>query len=439
MDTVAAKDIQANDPTLLDDIRDALASCMRCGNCMAVCPIYKETKNEASVARGKLALMEGMLSGKVEMSAGFDHVLGKCLCCKACAANCPCGVKADELIVRGRQAAVQARGLHPIKNLVFKLLANRRLFDAALRTAGMFGPLSFKKVPGKVGAIARFPMPGIDRKRVTAPFAATPLRSKYPEVIKADHAKCKVAFFTGCTINYMYTDVGDSVINVLHHNDIEVVMPPAQHCCGTPVYVSGDKTLAETFARHIIDVFGECNVDYVVAACGSCAEALKLEYPRMFKNDPVMYKKAQALAAKTYEISEFLVDVMPMRRDDLGEVKKTVTMHDPCHMARGIKVTAQPREILRSIPGLDFIEMKDADRCCGSGGSFSLANYPLSRRINDRKVKNIEASSAEIVATSCGTCRMHLTDGLEQNNVDASVVHVIQLLDASYKAGEAKV
>ena len=437
MAIVAAKDIQAKDPTLLADIRDALANCMRCGNCMAVCPIYKETHNEASVARGKLALIEGMLSGEVEMSAGFDHVLGKCLCCKACAANCPCGVKADELIVRGRQAAVEARGLHPIKNAVFKLLSNRRLFDAALRTAGLFGPLSFKKVPGKMAAIARFPMPGIDRKRMTAPFAATPLRNKYPKIIKTDRpAKCKVAFFTGCTINYMYADVGDAVINVLHHNDMEVLMPPTQHCCGTPVYVSGDKNLAKTFAKHIIDVFSECDADYVVAACGSCAEALKIEYPHMFQDDPFMYPQALALAKKTYEISEFLVDVMPIKKEDLGAVRKTVTMHDPCHMARGIKVTRQPREILAAIPGLTFIEMKDADRCCGSGGSFSLANYPLSRKINDRKVKNIADSSAEVVATSCGTCRMHLTDGLAQNNVDASVVHVIQLLDASYRAGE---
>jgi len=436
MDDIAVKDIHNKDKELLSDIREALASCMKCGNCMAVCPIYKETKNEASVARGKLSLIEGILSGENEISAGLDHILAKCLCCKACAANCPCGVKADELIVRGRQAVVQARGLHPVKKLVFKLLANRKLFDIALRTAGLFGPLSFKRLPRKMAAVARFPMPGIDRKRITAPFAAVPLRSQYPEVVKAAHAKHKVAFFTGCTINYIYTDVGDAVIHVLNHNDIDVVIPPTQHCCGTPVYVSGDKELAKSFAKHIINVFEGYDVEYVIAACGSCAEALKIEYLHMFKDDPVMYKKAKKLAEKTYEISEFLVDVVPFRRDDLGEVLQKVTMHDPCHMARGIKVTKQPREILKAIPGLNFVEMKEADRCCGSGGSFSVANYPLSRKINDRKIKNIKASAAEVVATSCGTCRMHLADGLEQNKVYIEAVHVIQLLDQSYKAGE---
>jgi glycolate oxidase iron-sulfur subunit len=434
MESITAREIQDGDKKLLSDIQDALANCMKCGNCMAVCPIYKETGKEASVARGKLALMEGVLSGKLEISAAFDSTLAKCLCCKACTAKCPCGVKADELIIRGRQAAVRARGLHPIKKGVFRFLANRTVFDLALRLAGIFGPLSFKRLPGKMAAIARFPMPGMDRKRVTAPFAATPLRNRYPEVIKVPAAKLKVGFFTGCTINYIYTDVGDAVINVLRQNGVEIVLPKAQHCCGTPVYVSGDKELAKDFARHIIQVFSEYEVDYVVAACGSCAEALKIEYPHMFQDDPEMKGLAQKLAKKTYEISEFLVDVMPFDKDHLGVVSETVTMHDPCHMARGIKVTQQPREILKAIPGVKFVEMKDADRCCGSGGSFSLANYQLSRQINDKKVENIKATAANVVATSCGTCRMHLTDGLVQNRVPADVVHVIQLLDKSYRA-----
>lgn len=427
--------INEQDKELLKDIQDALANCMKCGNCMEVCPIYKEVNKEAAVARGKLALMEGVLSGTLGLSASFDSVMAKCLCCKACAVKCPCGVKADELIIRGRQAVVKARGLHPIKNGVFKLLSSRSLFDFSLRMAGIFGPLSFKKLPGKMAAVARFPMPGLDVKRVTAPFAAVPLRSKYGEVVEVKKPKMKVGFFTGCTINYIYTDVGEAVINVLKMNNIEVVMPKAQHCCGTPVYVSGDKELAKNFARHIIEVFEDYQLDYVVAACGSCAEALKLEYPHMFADDAKMKERAEKLANKTYEISQFLVDIVKFKRDKLGAVQETVTMHDPCHMVRGMKVTKQPREILKAIPGLNFVEMKHADRCCGSGGSFSLANYELSRQINDKKVTNIKATGASVVATSCGTCRMHLTDGVVQNKVDADVFHVVQLLSRSYQAG----
>jgi len=434
-DEINVKDINTHDKELLTDIQDALANCMKCGNCMAVCPIYKEVGKENSVARGKISLMEGVLSGRLPISANFEKAMSMCLSCKACATNCPCGVPADELIVRGRQAVVKARGLGPIKKKVFALLKNRRLFDFSLRMAGLFAPLSFKKLPGKMGTIARFPMPGMDVKRVTAPMSANPLRTQYPEVIKVDNPKMRVGFFTGCTINYMYTDVGVATLNVLKANHIEVVMPSMQHCCGTPVFYSGDVDSAKVFAKHNLETFDSYNFDYIIAACGSCTEAFKIEYIHMFKDDPKMKALAEKISKKTYEISEFLVDVVHFDKTKLGPVNATVTMHDPCHMVRGIKVTQQPREILKAIPGLKFVEMSKPDRCCGSGGSFSMSYYELSREINDRKVADIASTKADIVATSCGTCRMHIMDGLEQNHLDKETLHVIQLLDRSYQAG----
>lgn len=435
---LTAQAINAQDKELLADLQDALANCMKCGNCMEVCPIYKELGTETAVARGKLALMEAVLSGTIPISENFDKWMAKCVSCKACSVKCPCGVPADELIVRGRQAAVKARGLHPVKKQVFNLLKNRALFDFTLRMAGLFGPLSMKKLPRPMAAVARFPMPGLDKRRVTAPFAAKPLRSQYPEVIKVDKPKLKVAFFTGCTINYIYTDVGQAVIDVLKANNIEIIIPPLQHCCGTPIFMSGDVESAKLLAQHNIEVFEQYDIDYIIAACGSCAEAWKIEFVELFHNDPVMKAKAEKLAKKTYEISQFLINVITLDKSKLGPVNATVTMHDPCHMARGIKVTAEPRAVLKSIPGLKFVEMKEPDRCCGSGGSFSLANYEISRKINDRKIANIAQTKADTVATSCGTCRMHITDGLVQNNMDQNVFHVIQLLAQSYKAGQNK-
>lgn len=421
---------------LLAEVEDALANCMKCGNCMEVCPIYKELKTESSVARGKLALMEAVLSGQTDITEGFDKRMAMCVSCKACTIKCPCGVKADELIIRGREAVVKARGLHPIKKAVFNLLKNRPVFDLGLRVAGMFGPIAMKKLPGRLAAVARFPMPGLDRKRVLAPIASTPLRSQFPEVVKVDNPKFRVAFFTGCTINYIYTDVGRSVIDVLKANDVEVTLPPLQHCCATPVSMSGDADLAKVFAKHNIETFERYNPDYIIAACGSCAMAWKHEYPHMFADDPAMKEKAEKMAAKIYDISQFLVDVVKFRRDNLGEVSATVTMHDPCHMARGISVTAQPREIIKAIPGVKFVEMKEPARCCGAGGSFSLAHYDVARKINDRKLADIGTTGADVVATSCGMCRMHITDGLVQSGRKEDVFHTVQLLDRAYKAGK---
>lgn len=424
------------DKKLLGDIEDALANCMKCGNCMEVCPIYKEIQTEAAVARGKLSLMEAVINGNTEISAGFDQRMAMCVSCKACAVKCPCGVKADELILRGRQAAVKARGLNPIKKQVFALLSNRTLFDFVLRMAGLFGPLQMKKLPGRMAVVARFPMPGLDRRRVLAPFAATPLRRQFPENINVAKPRMKVAFFTGCTINYVYTDIGKAVINVLKANNVEITIPAKQHCCGTPVYMSGDVELARVFAKHNVETFERVNADYIVAACGSCAEAFKIEYPELFHDEPDLQLRARNLAAKTYEISEFLVDILPFRQDNLGPVNATVTMHDPCHMARGIEVTAQPREIVTAIPGVKFVEMKEPARCCGAGGSFSLAHYDISRKINDRKIADIASTAADTVVTSCGSCRMHIVDGLVQNGRNLECLHVVQLLDKAYEAGK---
>lgn len=428
---LTAEALNKHDATLLADIDDALANCMKCGNCQAGCPIYRETRKEFSVARGKISLMQGILSGKLPISEEFDHIMAQCLNCKTCSANCPCGVKADDLILRGRNAAVKARGLHPIKKNVFRLLSNRPLFNAVLRMGGMFGWLTFKEVPDKNAVLSRFPAPGMDPNRATAPIASTPLRSKYPEVIKVPNARMRVAFFTGCTINYMYTDMGEAVIEVLKANDIEIVIPPKQHCCATPVHVSGCFDLANEMARNTIEIFEKLDVQYIIGACGSCVEALKT-YPEWLKDDPKWKERAEKVAVKVREISEFLVEV-GYKKDIMGPVNKKITMHDPCHMVRGIKVTKQPRDILKSIPGVQFIEMNEADRCCGSGGSFSLAHYELSRQINDRKCENIRKTNADYVTASCPSCRMHITDGIIQNKMPQVVYHPIQVLAESYR------
>lgn len=431
---LTAEAMNSHDTTLLRDIDDALANCMKCGNCQAGCPIYSETKKEFSVARGKISLMQAVLSGKLPISEEFDSIMGMCLNCKTCSANCPCGVKADDLILRGRNAAVKARGLHPVKSTVFKLLSNRPLFNAALRMGGMFGWLTFKDIPDKNAVFSRFPVPGMDPNRATAPLASTPLRSEYPEVIKVAGAKRRVAFFTGCTINFMYTDIGKATIEVLKENGNEVVLPGKQHCCGTPVHVAGCFDLANEMAKHNIEVFESYDVDYIVGSCGSCVEALR-DYPKWLKDEPEWQARAQKLSDKVREISQFLVET-GYRTDNLGNINKTVTMHDPCHMIRGLKVTEQPRQVLKSIPGLNFVEMKEHDRCCGSGGSFCMSHYELSRQINDRKCQNIEATHADYVCASCPSCRMHITDGIVQNHLPQVAYHPVQLLAEAYRKGK---
>lgn len=139
-----------------------------------------------------------------------------------------------------------------------------------------------------------------------------------------------------------------------------------------------------------------------------------------------------------HEISQFLVDILKFDKEGLGEINTTLAMHDPCHMSRGVKVTSQPRQILQSIPGLKMVEMKEHARCCGAGRSFCVAHYDVARKINERKISDIKQTDADYVATSCGMCRMHINDGLVQQNLNQETLQTVQFLDKAYQAKQAK-
>lgn len=420
-----------------DALRRVVNQCVRCGQCRSACPVFKELSDESAVARGKLALLRSFLEGKAVPTEELQAILGKCLLCKTCSAQCPSGVAADELILAGRELLAEKNGLSPVKQAVFSLLKHRALFDFCLSMASLGQDFGIKRLPGKrLGAIARFPMPGLARRRIIPPFASRSLRKEYPEVIKVARPKARVAFFTGCMANYIYTGSGRAAIDVLLANNIEVVLPKYQHCCGYPVFTAGDAAGGRLLARHNIDVFAEQKVDAVITICGSCGSAWRHEYARLLAGDEAYLQKLAAISKKTYDIAEYLTEVMPLDKAAMGEVKAQVTIHDPCHLgARGMGVTKQVRQLVAAIPGVTVTEMKEPGRCCGSGGSFNLVHYELSRDINDRKIADIAGTGADLVIAGCGSCRMHLTDGLEQNHAPQNVMHTIELVAQAYAAG----
>jgi len=255
----------------------------------------------------------------------------------------------------------------------------------------------------------------------------------FPEVVKTPEATMRVAFFTGCMINYIYTDTGRAVINVLKNSGVEVVIPALQNCCGTPVRINGDYETARMMAKANIDVFLKEEVDVVVVACGTCGLSLKEEYAELLRDDPIYAKKAKQLGGMIKDFSELVVSLEGFE-DRMGRLPIKVTYHDPCHLVRGLKVKEQPRQIIRSIQELVFEEMDKPDTCCGSGGSFSLYHYELSTQINDHKVEAINKTGAEVLVTGCSACRMHIADGLNRQGFSVKVMHTAQLVEMAYEA-----
>ncbi|SPF37541.1 glycolate, D-lactate, or L-lactate dehydrogenase, iron-sulfur subunit [Candidatus Desulfosporosinus infrequens] len=407
--------------------------CIRCGACQNVCPVFKELQAESTVARGRVKLILGIINQDLDITSGFIDKMSLCLMCKACVPNCPSGVQVDKLVEAARKEIVEQKGLSPLKGMIFRfVLKNRRVFNTGMRTGRLFQGLLFRKGPSGQGMLPRMTL-GIDKRRLLSPLASKPFKSLYPEIIKVPNAKMRVAFFTGCMINYIYTDTGTAVINVLKQNGVEVVIPALQNCCGAPVRINGDYKTAQEMARANIDVLLKEEVNAVVVACGTCGLTLKEEYAELLAEDQTYADKAKQLGSKVKDFTELVVDLEGFQ-DKMGSLPLKVTYHDPCHLVRGLKVKDQPRQIIKSIPGVAFQEMNKPDTCCGSGGSFSLYHYELSTKINDNKVNDIDQTGAEVLVTGCSACRMHLIDGLNRQNLAVKVMHTAQLLDMAYRA-----
>ena len=373
-------------PTLvkmLQELEDQLAVCMRCGLCQSVCPLFAETGREADVARGKLALLDGLSQEMFKNPQGVSERLNRCLLCGSCAANCPSGVRVLDIFIKARAILSGYMGLSPVKKAIFRgLLAKPDLFNQLLNLGTKFQGIFIKPVDGLLGSsCSRFLSPVL-RGRHFKPLAATPLHRQVPSLdLDAAPGRPKVAFFVGCLIDKIFPQIGHSVLSVLEHHGVGVFLPPDQGCCGIPALSSGDTNTFHQLVRHNLERFRAQSFDYLVTACATCTSTMNKIWPLMFQ-DATQAEKAEIsfLVEKTLDISQFLVDKLGIT-DLGGEISGTpvpVTYHDPCHLKKSLGVAAQPRALLQANPGLRLQEMAESDWCCGCGGSFNLQNYEIS-------------------------------------------------------------
>jgi len=414
-----------------EEWQQQLVKCIRCGTCRSVCPVFQVADNENTTARGKVKLLEAVSEGKLTLTTELQARMSKCLLCKACAAGCPSGVKTDELFLSARRALAAQNGLPLAKKLAFTGLTYRKLFDLGLKMGSLFQGIIFKDAPNGRGKLARLPLPGagLGQRRIIPPLATSPLRSRLPEINKVASPQVRVAFYTGCMLNYVYPDAGEAIVKILKAHDVEVVIPAKQSCCGTPAFTSGDYRVGRHLAEENVKLLAAGKYDSIITGCASCGAALKHEYGAIIE-DPEVKQLWKELSKKIKDITEFVVS--RGIKQDLREVRAKITYHDPCHLVRGMGVSKEPRQLLQAIPGVNYAEMKDAAKCCGAGGTFSMAHYDISRTINDWKLDNAEATGATILATGCSACRMHITDGLGQRGSNMKVVHTAEIIAKAY-------
>ena len=410
----------------LSEVYEMLNRCNKCGFCHAACKSYKSNLGEPTVARGRVQLIKAVADGVLKPDRDYEDAINSCLLCGECAIACPSGVKANELVLAARRDLKMRKGISGFaKSQGLKTLASRGRLSFAFKSLKTFRRLILDRING----LDTFR--GIDIKGL--PVNEKPFLDQVPETTTIANPQKRVAFFTGCMINHALDQTAHSIVKVLNKNGCEVAVAKDQGCCGLPQYAYGDFETAKKLAKKNIELLSGLKAEAVITACATCGSMMKEEYRKLFKDEPEQLQKVEEFSRKVFDFSEFLLDELKI---DVAQLKPAiavqVTYHDPCHMVRSQKIAQQPRRLLKSIPRLQYTEMKEADRCCGAAGLVQAFFPDESNDISRQKIKNIEDSGAEIVVTTCPACMLRIQGALNLAGKKQKVVHLADMLAKAY-------
>ena len=409
-------------------------NCIRCGLCLAVCPSYRESMKETASPRGRVALARKGLEGQLELSPNLYEQMYGCFACMACNEVCPVGIKPAELTLAMRYVQEQKQPAGWKKTLFEGLIPHPGRMEWATLPLRLYQVLGIRRLVYALGLTHLLPGQLRDMEAMLPRLPQRPLRQSLPEVTLArGETKYKVGFFLGCAQSLLFAEESAATVRVLSRNGCQVNTPREVECCGMPAHGYGRLDLVRKQAQHNISVFESQDVDVIVTDCATCGSTLK-EYGAYLKDDPEWAERAEAFSGKVKDVSEFLAEI-PLEKPQ-GRVEARVTYHDPCHLRRAQKVWKQPRDLLKQIDGLEFVELPEADWCCGSAGSQLITHYETSLEVLDRKMDNLADTKAQVVASGCPGCQMQLNTGIKRRGLDVRVVHPISLLDEAYEAAD---
>jgi glycolate oxidase iron-sulfur subunit len=399
--------------TELEILKPDLARCLRCGICREVCPAFRATGDERHSPRGRIAMLAAVADGK-RWGRLFRESLDYCLACKSCAEKCPSGVAGDLLVLAARADGHCSGGLPFLKSRVFALTLGRPgLMHRALRALSLIG---------KSGLLKRFsplrPFVKLLGVNPDLPIPTVPKRSLDELVPKASAgaARGKVTYFAGCASRFVYPEIGLAVVKLLRKAGYEVEIPGDRVCCGIPALVNGDWDLARRLAEKNVAALGADGP--IIVDCGSCGTALSEFYP-----DVLGAAGSERFAEDVVDVAEFVYREGGL---EIPKSERTVTYHDPCHLARGLGVRDEPRALLSA--AAEYVEAEDADRCCGGAGVYGATHPEVFEKIGAEKAANLLATGADTVATGCPACIYYLRASLASAGKKPEVRHTAEVL-----------
>ncbi|MEH7796726.1 (Fe-S)-binding protein [Bacillus safensis] len=411
-----------------------LLNCMRCGFCLPSCPTYIESgQQETHSPRGRIALMKAVRDGVIEPDEDVEHSLNLCLGCRACEPVCPSGVKYGRLLEDARdiiqQHKKQSIPVKLVRRVVFK-----GLFPSQSRMRKAAGLLRFYQTSGlqtaarKTGMLKVLP-PHLRLMEQALPKVPRQQKSRLTEYKAAGPARKRVAFFTGCLMDTVFSSTNEATIQLLQLAGCDVIVPPIQTCCGALHGHSGEKEQAKQLAKRNIEAFEEIDADAIVMNAGGCGAFLS-DYDHLLCDDPDFQKRSEVFSKKITDISDILVELEFHRRMPLALPEQVITYQDSCHLRNGMGVLHAPRVLMKAIHGVSFKEMKDSGRCCGSAGIYNILQPKMSMQILDHKMTEASQTKAAAIVTSNPGCQLQMAAGIKRSGHSPSMraVHLADLL-----------
>jgi glycolate oxidase iron-sulfur subunit len=416
---------------------DDYAKCVHCGLCLNHCPTYKLWGLEADSPRGRIRQMILVDEGRLPLGDSFVEHIDQCLDCRACESACPSGVEYGKLVEAAR-AQIDLNYKRPFfsrlaRNLVFRqLLPYPNRIATVARVLRVYQRCGLQTIVRGSGILRLLGL--AERERLLPPISTTFVFSELGKTYPAQGVRrARVALFAGCIAQVSFSELHQATSRVLTANGCEVVVPAGQGCCGALAAHAGVRDVARSLARINIDAFLKDNFDAIITTAAGCGSTLK-EYDELLVSDAAEHAKAKAFRAKMRDATEFLADLGLSA--PLANIPLRVTYQDSCHLLHGQKIREAPRKLMRSIPGVELIEMPMADYCCGSAGSYNVTETQASMDILTEKMKHARSTGAPVIVTANPGCLLQMRAGAQIHGTGQEVLHVIELLDRAVRAGK---
>ncbi|MEV1291859.1 heterodisulfide reductase-related iron-sulfur binding cluster [Pseudonocardia sp. NPDC049635] len=463
----AESKIPQQGPSAFDEVhppqRELLDDCVHCGFCLPTCPTYVLWGEEMDSPRGRILLMDLAAKGEITLDGSFTEHIDNCLGCMACVTACPSGVQYDKLLESVRpqieRNVPRDRADKLFRDAIFALFPYRRRLRLAALPGALYQRLRAlpavrklaERLPGRLATptMRRLAAPTMRRlaavESLLPPVSVREAFARLPvHTAAVGRRRARVALLTGCVQDVFFHRVNEATVRVLAAEGCDVLVPRDQQCCGALEVHAGREESALARARRTIARFETLDVDAVVTNVAGCGSSMK-DYGHLLADDPDWADRAAAFSARCRDVHEVLAELYSRPGSDDGgpraprtPVPARVAYHDACHLGHAQGVRSQPREVLRTVPELELLDVAEASLCCGSAGIYNMIMPDAAGELGERKARAIRDAKPDVVVTANPGCLLQIAKYLPGSAegagfADVPLLHPVQLLDASIR------